>query len=104
MGSIKKKNGAKKISWFGFTLTKSSAQILFILSLIALLGTVVWLFFLVSGMLNYFSLVGAYTDLTGGYYSYYTNSAAMYYIIYIVLALFLLGIEIYTLNKTKQTK
>ena len=102
MGSIKKKNGAKKSTWFGFALSKSSAQILFIIALLALLGTIVWLFFLVAGMVNYFSLVGAYSELSGGYYSYYTSSLATYYIVYIGLALFLLGIEIYTLNRAKQ--
>ena len=102
MGSIKKRGGSGSVTWFGFRLNQTSASILFIIALLGLLGTVVWLFFTVTGLVNYASVAAGYNDITGGMYGYYTSGAMTYYIMYLVLAIILLAIEIYTINRTRK--
>lgn len=105
MGSIKKsKSGNRSVTWFGFKLNQTNASILFIIALLAFLGTALWLFFLISGMINYTSMMAAYNDATGGLYGYYTSSGMSYYIMYIVLALILLAIEGYTISRARKAQ
>ena len=104
MGSIQKKGSSKSTTWFGFKLTQSSAQVLFIISLLALLGSVIWLFFIITGLVNYASVSAAYNDLTGGLYGYYTSGAMTYYIMYLILDVILIAIEVYTINRTRRVR
>lgn len=106
MGSIQKKSGSSSSSvrWFGFKLNQSNASILFIIGLLGLLGTSLWLFFLVSGLINYSSVLAAYNEATGGLYGYYASSGMSYYIMYIVLALILLAIEVYTIGRARKVQ
>lgn len=99
------KNGNKGVKWFGFTLTPTSAQLLFIGSVV---GIGLCILGLISITLNLITLMSAYSategasgmsGFTGAYSSILVN-----YLVIIIGILLLLAIAIYTLNKTKQMR
>lgn len=103
MGSIKSRGkNSKSATWFGFRLNQTSAAILFIIALLGFLGSAIWLFFIITGIVNYASVSAAYNDLTGGLYGYYTSSAMSYYIMYLILDLIFIAIELYTISRTRR--
>lgn len=96
----------KTVKWFGFYLTETSAPLLFIGSVVAIVLCLIGLFALA---INFIALLSAYSAIEeaggmSGFTAAYGSTVLIYYLIYIVVILVILGIAIYTLNKTKQLR
>ena len=94
------------VLWFGFRLTDTSAQLLFIGSVLIIICCLVSLLWL--GM-SFVTLLSAYSAIesasgTSGFTENYGSTILLYYLVYLFVIILFLAIAVYTINRTKKLR
>lgn len=99
------KQNAPQVKWFGFQLTETAAQLLFLGSIIAILLCLIWA---MGVLFNFVFLLSAYSAIEesagmSGFAAVY-GTILVDYIITLVVIFIIIALAVYTLNRAKQYK
>jgi len=106
-----RQGSSRSVLWFGFTISRGSAAapLLFLGSLILIIGSLIGIIFLAINLIQILSIYSAMQQQTGEYGAQafataYGMTSIVILIVWMVVLMVLLGIGIYTFNKMKQIR